>query len=177
MNSQRWGISWEIWCKPATLKGTVVGMRRLVIKHCFYLFLLYHWMNTVFFKKKYDSFGNVSVASKNWQYIAGKFMHPIDLIFGTYNVFSLYFQLIETTWFLISFHSNHSHINDVTSSRHLGFSHFQIVFIFELNNENGEEMTFSDWNLQNCKIHCKFVSTSLFFSENSHLFSAKIKLS
>ena len=28
-------------------------------------------------------------------------IHPIDLTFGTYNKFSLYFQLIETTWCLI----------------------------------------------------------------------------
>ena len=25
-------------------------------------------------------------------------IHPIDLIFDTFNEFSLYFQLIETTW-------------------------------------------------------------------------------
>ena len=52
-------------------------------------------------------------------------IHPIDLIFGTCNEFSLYFQLIETTWYLIGFHDNHNHINDVTSGRHLEFSNFQ----------------------------------------------------
>ena len=37
-------------------------------------------------------------------------IHSIDLIFGTYNALSLYFQLIETKWCLIGFHGNHSHI-------------------------------------------------------------------
>ena len=48
-------------------------------------------------------------------------IHPIDLIFGTYNERSFYFQLIKTAWCLISFHGNHSHINDFTSGYHLGF--------------------------------------------------------
>ena len=45
---------------------------------------------------------------------------------------------------------------------------FQILFfhIFELNTENGEK-TFSVWDLQKCKIRCKVVSISHFFSENS----------
>ena len=66
---------------------------------------------------------------------------------------------METTWCLIGFHGNHNHINDVTSHRHLGFSNFYTFLIFELNTENGEKTTFSDWNLQNCKIHCKVVRT------------------
>ena len=81
--------------------------------------------------------------------------HPIDFLFGTYNEFSLYFQLMETTWCLIGFYGNHSHINDVTNGRHLRFSNFQIFFKFELDTENGEKTTFNDWNLQNFKIHCK----------------------
>ena len=86
-------------------------------------------------------------------------IHPIDLIFGIYNVHSLYCQLIETMWCLIGFHGNHNHINDVTSGRHHHrFSKFRIFFLFELNTENGEKTTFSDWNLQNCKIHCKLIS-------------------
>ena len=52
-------------------------------------------------------------------------IHSIDLIFGTYNELSLYFQLIETTWCLIRFHGNHNHINYVPSGRHLGSSKFQ----------------------------------------------------
>ena len=40
----------------------------------------------------------------------------IDMIFGTYNEFPLYFQLSITTWYLTGFHDNHSYINDVTSS-------------------------------------------------------------
>ena len=67
-----------------------------------------------------------------------------------YNELPLYFQLSETTWCLIGFHGNHNHIDDVTSGRHLGFLNFQILFIFELNTENGEKTEYSDWNLQNC---------------------------
>ena len=52
--------------------------------------------------------------------------------FGTYNKLHLYFQLSETTWGLISFHSNDSQINDVTGGRDLGFLNFQILFKFEL---------------------------------------------
>ena len=63
-------------------------------------------------------------------------IHPINLIFGTYNELSLYFQLIKTTWCLIGFHSNYNYINDVATGRHLGFSNFQIFFIFELNTDN-----------------------------------------
>ena len=53
-------------------------------------------------------------------------IHPIDLKFGTYNKLRFYFQLSDTTWFLIGFHGNNSQINDVTGGRHLGFSNFQI---------------------------------------------------
>ena len=59
-------------------------------------------------------------------------IHPIDLKFGTYNKFRLYFQLSETTWCLIGFHGNNSQINDVTGGRHLGFSNFQILIKFSL---------------------------------------------
>ena len=41
--------------------------------------------------------------------------------------------------------------NDVTNDRQLGFSNSN------LNTENSEKRTFSDWNLQNCKIHCKII--------------------
>ena len=59
-------------------------------------------------------------------------IHPIYLELGTYNKLHLYFQLSETTWFLIGFHGNNSQINDVTGGRHLGFSSFQILFKFSL---------------------------------------------
>ena len=75
-------------------------------------------------------------------------IHPIDLIFGTYNDIPLYFQLSEITWCLIGYLG--SHINDVTSGRHFGFLHFQILFIFELNTETGEKTAFTDCSLQNC---------------------------
>ena len=35
---------------------------------------------------------------------------------------------------------------------------FFFIFVFKLNTENGEKTTNSDWNQQNCKIHCKVVS-------------------
>ena len=79
----------------------------------------------------------------------GGVIHPNELIFGAYNELSLYFKLVETTWFLIGFYGNHSRYKrNVTSGWHIGFSNWlQIFFIFELNTENGEK-TFSDWNLQ-----------------------------
>ena len=46
---------------------------------------------------------------------------PINMIFGTYSEFPLYFQLSETTWCLIGFHGNHSYINDVVSGLLLDF--------------------------------------------------------
>ena len=71
-------------------------------------------------------------------------IHSIDLIFGTYNELSLYFQLSETTWCLIRFCYNYNQINDVTSGRHLGFSNFQTFFIFELKTKNVEKTTSGD---------------------------------
>ena len=59
-------------------------------------------------------------------------IHPIDLIFGTYNELSLYFQLSAATWCLIGFNGNHSYINDVASGRHFEFLKFQILFQFKL---------------------------------------------
>ena len=59
-------------------------------------------------------------------------IHPIDLKFGTYNKLHLYFQLSETTWCITGFRGNNSQITDVTGSRHLGFSNFQILIKFSL---------------------------------------------
>ena len=59
-------------------------------------------------------------------------IHSIDSKFGTYNKLHLYFQLSETTWCLIGFHSNNSQINDVTGGRLLGFSNCHILFKFSL---------------------------------------------
>ena len=52
-------------------------------------------------------------------------IHLIDLMFGTYNELSLYYQLIETTWCLIGFHGNHNHINNVTSPAKLNCQIFR----------------------------------------------------
>ena len=73
-------------------------------------------------------------------------IHPIDLIFETYNDLQLYFQLSETTWCLVRFHGNHSYIKDVTRGRRLGFLNFHILFKLELNTENGEKTAFSNWD-------------------------------
>ena len=59
-------------------------------------------------------------------------IHPIYLIFDTYNELSLYFQLIETKWCLIGFSGEQNYINDVARGRHLGFSIFQIFFYIRI---------------------------------------------
>ena len=74
-------------------------------------------------------------------------IHPIGMIFGTYNNLPLYLQLSQSTRCLIGFHGNQSYINDVTSGRHLGFSNFQILFKYEL--WYFKMTKFSNWNLQN----------------------------
>ena len=48
-------------------------------------------------------------------------IHPIGMKLGTYNKLHLYFQLNETTWYLIGLYGNNSQINDVTGGRHPGF--------------------------------------------------------
>ena len=53
-------------------------------------------------------------------------IHPIDLIFDTYNELSLHFYLNKATWCLIGLYDNYDHMNNVTCSRDLGFSNFQI---------------------------------------------------
>ena len=40
----------------------------------------------------------------------------------------------------------------------LGFSNFQFFSYSNLNTENSEKTTFSDWNLRNYKSHCKVIS-------------------
>ena len=82
-------------------------------------------------------------------------IHPIDWIFDTYNEYSLYFQLIKITCCLIGFHGNQSNIMTSLAAAILDFQFFSNS---NLNTENSVKITFSDWNLQNCKIHCKIVS-------------------
>ena len=60
---------------------------------------------------------------RGWGNQSGPYLdtiHPINLIFATYNELSLYLQLIETTWYLIGFHGNYNYINDVAYGCHLG---------------------------------------------------------
>ena len=85
-------------------------------------------------------------------------IQPIDMKLG---VCIISVQLNIVTWQLIVFHGNHSNMMPslVAANRHLGFSNFQFFFSYSnLNAENSEKTTFSDWNLQNCKIHCKDIS-------------------
>ena len=72
-------------------------------------------------------------------------IHLIDLIFGTYCC-------------LIGFHGNHSNIMTSLAAAILDFQSFKFFSNSNLNTENSEKTTFSDWNLQNCKIHCKTIS-------------------
>ena len=69
-------------------------------------------------------------------------IHPLDMIFGTYNELPLYFQLSITMWRSTGFHGKYCY--DVKSGRHLGSLSFQILFKFELKTENGEKTAFSD---------------------------------
>ena len=85
-------------------------------------------------------------------------IHPIDQIFGKYNERSLYFQLIETTCCLISFHGSHSNIMTSLAATISDFQMFNSFSNSNLNTKNSEETIFSDWNLQNCQIHCKIIS-------------------
>ena len=85
-------------------------------------------------------------------------IHPINLIFGTYNERFLFFQLIDTTCCLIGFHGNHSNIITSLAAATLDFQIFKIFSNSNLNTENSEKTMFSDWNLQNFKIQCKITS-------------------
>ena len=53
-------------------------------------------------------------------------IHTIDLIFGTYDERSLYFQLIDTTCSLIGFHGNHRNIMTSLAAAILDFQIFKI---------------------------------------------------
>ena len=86
-----------------------------------------------------------------------KSIQPIDMKLGMCNKCSVYFQLSTciVTWHLIGFHGKHS---NTMMSLVAAILDFQIFSYLNLNTENSEKTTFSDWNLQNCKIHCKVVS-------------------
>ena len=76
----------------------------------------------------------------------------------TCNTCAVYFQLSIVTWHLIGFHGNHSNIMTSLVAAILDFKIFNILPYSNLNTENSEKTTFSDWNLQNYKIHCKIIS-------------------
>ena len=82
----------------------------------------------------------------------------IQPIIDMNNMCPVYFKLIIVMWYLIGFHGNHSNI---MTSLVAAISDFQIFNFFSysnLNTENSEKTTFSNWNLQNYKIHCKIIS-------------------
>ena len=87
-----------------------------------------------------------------------KSIQPIDMKLGTCNKCLVYFQLSIVTWLLMRFHGNHSNLMTSLVAAILDFQIFKIFSYSNLNTENSEKTTFSDWNLQNCKNHCKFIS-------------------
>ena len=85
-------------------------------------------------------------------------IHQIGQIFCTYNERLLNFQLIETTCCLIGFHGNQSNIMTSLAAAILDFQIFKFFSNSNLNTKDSEKTTFSDWNLQNCKIQCKIIT-------------------
>ena len=88
--------------------------------------------------------------------------HPSPLLLTLFirltRYLTQYFQLIETTCCLIGFQGNHSNIMRSLATATLDFQIFNFFSNSNLNTENSEKTTFSDWNLQNRKIHCKIIS-------------------
>ena len=84
-------------------------------------------------------------------------LQPIDIKLGMCKKCPVCLQLSIVTWYLISFHGNHS--NKITSlvAAILDFQIFKFFSNSNLNTENSDKTTLSDSNLQNCKIHCKVV--------------------
>ena len=83
---------------------------------------------------------------------------PVDMRLGMCNNCPVYLQLSIDTWHLIGFHGNHSNIMTSLVAGILDFQSFNFFSYSNLNAENSEKTTFSDWSLQNCKIHCKVIS-------------------
>ena len=86
-----------------------------------------------------------------------KSIQPIDMKRGMC-IKSVYCQLSIVTWYIISFHDNHSNIMTSLVAAILDFQIFKFFSYSNLNTENSEKTTFSDCNLQNYKIHCKIIS-------------------
>ena len=85
-------------------------------------------------------------------------IQPIDMKLGMCNKCPIYFQLSMVTWHLIGFHGNHSNIMTSLVANILDFQIFNFFLYSNLSTENSKKTTFSDWNLQNCKINCKVIS-------------------
>ena len=84
-----------------------------------------------------------------------KVFKPIDMKLGMCNKCPVYFQLSIVTWHLIGFHGNHSNIVTSLVAAILDFQIFTFFSYSNLNTENSEKTTFSDWNLQINKINLK----------------------
>ena len=90
--------------------------------------------------------------------LALSLIQPINMKLGTCNKCPVYFQLSIVTWHLIGFHGNNSNIMTSLVAAILDFQIFNFFSYSSLNTENSKKKTFSDWNLQNYKIHCKVIS-------------------
>ena len=78
-----------------------------------------------------------------------KSIQPIDKKLGMFNKCPVYFQLSIVTWHLIDFHGNHSNIMTSLLAAILDFQILNLFSYSDLNTENSEKTTFSDWNQQN----------------------------
>ena len=85
-------------------------------------------------------------------------IQPIEMKLGMCNKCPVYSQLSIVMWHLIGFHSNHSNIMMSLVAAILDFQIFKIFLYPNLNTENSEKTTFSNWNLQNYEINCKIVN-------------------
>ena len=67
-------------------------------------------------------------------------------------------KLIENTWCSIGFNANHSNIMTSLAAAILDLQIFNFFQKSNLNTENSEKTTFSDWNLHHFKIHGKIIN-------------------
>ena len=87
-----------------------------------------------------------------------KSIQSIEMKLGVCNKYPVYFQLSIITWHLTGFRGNHSNILTSPVAAILDFQIFNFFSHSNLNTENSEKTTFSDWNLQNYEFHCTIIS-------------------
>ena len=77
-----------------------------------------------------------------------KSIQPIDMKLGMCTKCLVYFQLSIGMWHLIGLHGNHSNImTSLVAGAILAFQIFNVFSYSNLNTENSEKTTLSDWNL------------------------------